>query len=231
MRQAARQGGIIERQQGDMMPGLIHALRGTIAAALLLAAVSLDPASALEPQSGEAAGILDCERRLCTMLQQRNAKDEDLTCDLSKTWARNVIKSADQPTVTWGFGDARCSIRIHILRAQMTDALAARGEAHKLWIPPHTATCLVELDGKVRTLTATLAPKLVVKDGRIEKIWVNLTDVDGPAAVKATLWTAAGLADRVGHFQQPLIKSVNRFIATTCPKKYPLAAASAPERK
>jgi hypothetical protein len=140
LRQAAHQGGIIERQQEDMMPGLIHAMRGTMAAALLLGAVGLDPVSALEPQSGEAAAILECERRLCTMLQQLGAKGEDLTCDLSKTWARNVIKSADQPTVTWGFGDARCSMRIHISRAQMADALAARGKDHKLWIPPHTAT-------------------------------------------------------------------------------------------
>jgi len=206
------------------------ALRGTIAAAVLLGAVS-DPVSALEPQSGEGVAILDCERRLCTMLQQRTAKGEDLTCDLSKTWARNVIKSADQPTVTWGFGDARCSVSIHVSRAQIAEALAARGEDRKVWIPPHTATCLVEFDGEVRTLTATLAPKLVVKDGRVEKIWVNLTEVDGPSAVKATLWTAARLADHVGLFQQPLIKSVNRFITTTCPKKYPLAAASAPGRK
>jgi hypothetical protein len=63
---------------------------------------------------------------------QRSAKGEDLTCDLSKTWARSAIKSADQPTVTWGFGDARCSIRIHLALAQMADALAARGKDYKL---------------------------------------------------------------------------------------------------
>ena len=86
--------------------------------------------------------------------------------------------------------------------------------------------CLVEIDGQARTVTATLAPKLLLKDGRVEKIWVNLTSLEGPTAVKATLWTAARLADNVGLFQRPLIKSVNRFISTTCPKKYPLAAVS-----
>jgi len=208
------------------MPGLIHASRGTMAAAMLLGAVSLDSVTALEPQSGEAAAILDCERRLCTLLQQRDARGEDLTCELSKTWVRNVIKAADQPTVKWGFGDARCNVRIHILRAQMVEALTARGADYKLWIPPHTATCLVEIDGQPRTVTATLAPKLVLKDGRVAKISVNLTNLDGPTAVKATLWTAARLADNVGLFQRPLIKSVNRFISTTCPKKYPLAVPS-----
>jgi hypothetical protein len=129
------------------MRGLIYACRGTIGAAVLLGAVSLDAVNALEPESGEAAAILDCERRLCTLLQQRDAKGEDLTCELSKTWVRSVIKSADQPTVKWGFGDARCRIRIYISHAQMAEALTARGTDHKLWIPPHTATCLVEIDG------------------------------------------------------------------------------------
>ena len=212
------------------MRGLIHASRRTIGAAMLLGALGLDAVNALEPESGEAAAILDCERRLCTLLDQRE-KGEDLTCALSKTWVRNLIKSADQPTVKWGFGDARSSIRIHISRAHVAEALAARGTDYKLWIPPHTATCLVEIDGQARTVTATLAPKLILKDGRVEKIWVNLTNLEGPTAVKATLWTAARLADNVGLFQRPLIKSVNRFISTTCPKKYPLAAASAVKRQ
>jgi hypothetical protein len=60
----------------------------------------------------------------------------------------------------------------------------------------------------------------------VEKIWVNLTALEGPTAVKATLWTAARLADNVGLLQRPLIKSVNRFFFTTCPKKYPLASPS-----
>jgi hypothetical protein len=213
------------------MRGLIHASRGMIGAAMLLGAVSLDAVKALEPENGEAAAILDCERRLCILLQQRDAKGEDLTCELSKTWVRDTIKSADQPTVKWGFGDARCSIRIHISRAQVAEALAARGTDYKLWIPPHTATCLVEIDGQARTVTATLAPKLLVKDGRVEKIWVNLTTLEGPTAVKATLWTAARLADNVGLFQRPLIKSVNRFISASCPKKYPLTAPDPVKRR
>jgi hypothetical protein len=218
------------------MRGLIPATRGTIgaarfAAAMLLGAAGVAPVVALEPQSGEAPAILDCERRLCTMLQQRDAKGDDLKCDLSKTWVRNVIKQADQPALKWGFGDARCSIGIHIARAEIAAALNARGKAYKLWITPHTATCQVELDGEVQTIKATLAPKLLLKDGRVEKIWVNLTHLDGPTAIKATLWTAAKLTDDVGLFQRPLIKSVNRFISTTCPKKYPLAAASAEKGK
>jgi len=215
------------------MPWLVAApprpVRSRIGAVLALLAVGTAAAVALEAQSGEKEAIAACERRLCTLLQQKSAAGEDLRCELSKTWARSVIKDAEQPTLKWGFGDARCTVRIHIPRALIAAAMTARGQHHKLWVPPHTAACVVEIDGAPHTVTATLAPKLDLKDGKVEKVWVNLTGLEGPPAIKATLWTAAKLADNVGLFQWPMLKAINRFIATTCPHKYPLAAASGPK--
>jgi hypothetical protein len=180
---------------------------------------------ALEVGKGEAPAILDCERRLCYMLQQKDAKGEDLKCDLTKTWARTVIKGAEQPTLKWGFGDARCSVRIQIPRALVHAALTARGTDYKLWLPAHTASCIVEEEGGTQTVKATLAPKLVFRDGKVSKIWVNLIDVEGPVAIKGTLWAAAKLADDVGLFHWQMLKSFNKFIYTTCPRKHPLAAS------
>ena len=59
---------------------------------------------------------------------------------------------------------------------------------------------MVEQDGKLQKVTATLSPKIYFKDGKAEKIWVNLTNVEGPAGIKATLQTAAQLADTLGLF-------------------------------
>jgi len=205
-------------------PGL--ALTCALSIGLLLG-VAAPAARALEAQKGEKQAILECERRLCTMLQQKDPAGEDLKCTLTKTWVRSDIKDAEQPTLKWGFGDARCSIRIHIPRTLIATALNQRGKDYKLWIPAHTAHCVVEENGAVQTVTATLAPKLVFKDGHVEKIWVNLTNVEGPAAIKGTLWAAAKLADNVGLFHRPMVKSVNRFIYTTCPRKHPLSAATA----
>jgi hypothetical protein len=192
------------------------------AAALALLAASAAAAVALEARQGEKEAILACERRLCTMLQLKGAAGEDLSCELTKTWTRSTIKDAEQPTLKWGFGDARCSVHIHIAHALIAAAMNAHGH-YKLWVPPHTATCVVELDGAPHTVTATLAPKLDLKDGKVTKVFVNLTGLEGPSAVKATLWTAAKLADNVGLFQWPMLKAINRFIATTCPRKYPLS--------
>ena len=106
------------------------------------------------------------------------------------------------------------------------------GEESKLWVPPHTANCIVEQDGQVKTVTATVAPKIVFKDGKAEKIWINLLNVEGPAGIKTTLSTAAHLNDSIGIFHRAMLKSVNRYIYKHCPKYHPLtqAATAAPAK-
>ena len=134
---------------------------------------------ALEEQAGEAKAIDACDKRLCTMLQGKDAKGEDLKCALTKTWARSTLKEADQTAVKWGFGDARCSVQINMSRQAIVNAVSGNGEI-KLKVPPHTANCVVEQDGHLNPVTATVAPKIVFRDGKAIKIWINLMNVDGP---------------------------------------------------
>jgi len=192
------------------------------AAALVAAAGS---AGALEEGAGEGKAIDACDQRLCTILQRRDLKGDDLKCALTKTWARSTLKEADQRDVKWDFGDARCTVQINISRAALVSALSA-GEA-KFWVPAHTAHCVVEQDGQVKTVTATVAPKIVFRDGKAEKIWINLMNVDGPAGIRTTLSTAASLNDSIGLFHRAMLKSVNGYIYKHCPKYYPLTAAKA----
>jgi hypothetical protein len=94
-------------------------------------------------------------------------------------------------------------------------------------IPKHTAHCVVEQDGQVTNVTAKLAPKIIFKNGKADKVWINLKDVDGPVSIKATIWTVARLADSVGLFHRKMIKSMNKFIEWGCAKKYPQVASAA----
>ncbi len=186
-------------------------------------------AHALDEQRGEAAAIKACDKRLCTILMQKNAKGDDLKCSLTKTWARSTIKAADSHKLSWAFGDAQCSVDINLSRAVLVSAMT--DEQKKLRVPPHTVNCVVEQDGKLEKVTATLAPKIVFKDGKADKIWVNLTNVEGPAGIKATLQTAAQLADTLGLFHRRMLKSINRYIERHCPKDYPqLVATSRPPK-
>ena len=204
--------------------GLLTALG--VAAGLL----SAPAVFALEEQAGETEAIKACERRLCTLLQQKDARGDDLKCALTKTWAKSTITEANQASLQWGFGDARCTVQININRALIAAALTSGDKKHKFWVPPHTANCIVEEGGVARPLTATLAPKIEFRDGKAEKIWINLKSVEGPAGIKATLAAAAELTDKTGIFHRQMIKSVNRFMHKQCPSKYPLPQASSAKK-
>ena len=200
------------------------AARCTLAGAALLAGVTASPADALEEQKGEQPAIDACDARLCRMLQQKTPAGEDLKCALTKTWARSTIKEGDRPELTWRFGDARCSVELNVSRAAIVAAMT--DGKFKLWVPPHTANCVIEQDGQQKPIVATVAPKIVFKDGRAEKVWINLKHIDGPGGVAGWLSAAAQLTDKVGIFHRPMIKSVNRYIYKHCPKYYPLAQAT-----
>jgi len=216
------------------MTSLPRAVRLAAACAVLAAALLFAPgAHALEEQRGEAAAIEACDKRLCTILMQKNAKGDDLRCKVTKTWARSTIKEADSHKLSWAFGDARCSVDINLNRAYLVAVLTGAGR--KFFVPPHTVHCVVEQDGKLEKVTATLSPKIHFKDGKAEKVWVNLKEVDGPPGIRATLLAAAQLADSLGLFHRQMIKAINRYIDRHCPKTYPQLVAtplpSAPSAK
>jgi hypothetical protein len=198
------------------------------AAALAGALLGVSPAWALEEQRGEEAAIKACDQRLCSILVKQNATGDDLKCALTKTWARTTIKEADSQKLSWGFGDARCSVDINISRALLVAAMS--GEQSKFRVPAHTANCVVEQDGRLEKVTAVLAPKIVFKDGRADKVWVNLKNVEGPASIRLTLQTAAQLADTLGLFHKRMIKSINRYIERHCPTTQFVAASTPPPK-
>jgi hypothetical protein len=201
---------------------------GTACAVPSTLALAVSGAAALEAQPGEQKAIDACDKRLCTILQKKDPSGDDLKCALTKTFTRSTLKEGDRPELKWGFGDARCSVQIEMTRASIVTAVTAK--SYKFWVPLTTANCVVEQDGQLKKVTAKLEPKIVFKDGRAEKVWINLREVEGPAAIKATLTLGAQLNDSIGLFHRAMLKSVNGYIYKLCPKYHPLttAATSAP---
>jgi len=83
-----------------------------------------------------------------------------------------------------------------------------------------TAVCKVERSGQIKTVRAVLSPKLKTKRGKAKKLWINLKELDGPADIKGTVWTAAGLADSLGLFHKNMIKGINKFAHVKCRKRF-----------
>lgn len=196
-----------------------------LAAGLLAAPAAL----ALDEQKGEEAAIKDCDKRLCAILLEKNPQGGDLRCALTKTWSKSKIKEADNSKVSWGFGDARCTVEINLDRAKMVAVLGEEGGTYR--IAPHIAHCVVEQDGKLEKVTAVVAPKIVFHNGRAEKIWINLKSIDGPSAITYTVQTAAQLADTFGLFHHHMIKQINRYIERHCPTTQAVAAQPPPAAK
>jgi hypothetical protein len=204
--------------------------RSLLPACLLAAALSaVFPAYALEEQTGEKKALDACDRKLCSLLVERNLKGEDLKCDLTKTWAKSTIQSAETQATKWGFGDARCTVHIEMSRAQLIAALTE--PEYRLKAPPHTVDCIVEEEGAAKPIKATLAPKISFKNGKAEKIRINLQKIEGPTAITSVLSAAATLEDRIGLFHRSLLKSVNRYVEKHCPNLLATAEKGKPSTR
>lgn len=192
-------------------------LRRRALAALIGAAVCAPHAAhALDELKHEKKAISSCERALCGMLVTKDPKGSDLKCDLTKTWGQKTIKAAESSTLSWGFGDARCTARISVTRAEILAAISS--PKAKFWLPDQRVHCVVEEDGKPQDVHVLVSPKIEFRNGQAEKIWINLKEVDGPPNVTGLVRFAVGLSDKVGILHPGLVKSVNGFINKSCPK-------------
>lgn len=207
-------------QTATAYPGRVAALGAVLGLALAAgAALAGDPPKeVIEEKAGEKEQLKACEARVCGMILDKEAKGEDLKCSLEKTWAKKTLKGGETKSVKWGFGDAQCSVDLELSRADIVAALT-RPE-YSITLPTHQVHCLVEQDGKPQKVLAKLAPKLTFKDGKADKAWINLADIDGPESIKGTVWMAATLEDKLGIFHRSMIKSVNKFIFKRCPENY-----------
>jgi hypothetical protein len=183
-------------------------------------------ARALEVPTGEAKALEDCDRRVCTIILRKKPSDMDLKCALTKTWARSSIKKADGPMLTWGFGDAQCSVQLQISQALIVSALTEK--RYKLWVPAHVVSCTVEEGGRPKPIRATLAPKIVFEKGKAKEIWINLVSMEGSSTITDLLWAAAKLEDSTGLFHPVMLKEVNKYIHVQCAKNYPDVLSGAP---
>lgn len=193
-------------------------LRGVLAAGVL--AASALPATALDVLPNEKAGREACERRACDMVLKRDEKGPPLVCDMVKTWDRDKIKKGgEKKRMTWGFGDARCQVSLKLERALVMPALLQ--DKYTLQFPPQRIVCEIEgSEKKPESLTVVAAPKIKFKDGKADKVWLNVKEVEGQSGVKTLVWTAAKLADGLGFFHKDTIKSINGFLHKTCPDEF-----------
>ncbi|MDX2157124.1 MAG: hypothetical protein SFW09_11505 [Hyphomicrobiaceae bacterium] len=180
-------------------------------------AAALGQAVALEEGKDEKAALKACEKSLCELVTRKQPADGDFSCGLSKTWQKTELKEGSSAgKLSWGFGDARCTVDLKLARAVVISAV--KDPKSTLQFPDHAVNCEIEGEKDVTKVKATLAPKAEFVDGKVAKVWVNLKEVEGPAVVKGLAFAAAKLEDNLGVFHSALVKALNHMLHEKCPR-------------
>lgn len=197
----------------------------------LALAPALSPAHALSAKDREKAQLLACEEKLCRQILDKKPPKGRLRCNLDKTWGKKDIKKgAKSKSISWGFGDAQCSVKLNISRRHIVKALTS--PKYEFSVRRHNVKCMVETSQGTKPLTASLAPKLKFKDGRVKKIWIKLKNIDGPEPLSSFVWTTAKLEDALGIFHSEMVRQVNKFVHRKCNQRYgPKAIARQKKRE
>jgi hypothetical protein len=199
-----------------------HRRRSATAAFLagVAAATLAVPAAALDEPGDEKQRLKACEREVCEIILTREGRGKPLACDLTKTWGKtDIAKGASSKKISWSSGDAQCSTSVKVPRRVIVAALTQ--PKFTLHLPQQTIECLVEEDGKPAPLKAVASPKVEFKDGKAEKVWINLKELEGPSMLKGLIWATAKLEDSIGIFHSEMIKSINKFVHQKCARSYP----------
>ncbi|MCC0010648.1 MAG: hypothetical protein H6875_09400 [Hyphomicrobiaceae bacterium] len=177
-------------------------------------------AAAFDVLPDERASREQCERRFCQIVLGRASSGPPLSCEMTKTWDRvKLKKNGEANSLPWGFGDARCKVSLNIPHAEIVKALEK--PKHTFQFERQTIDCKIEgSDKTVSDLQVVAAPKIKLKNGKADKVYFKIKDVNGDSSLKTLVWTAAKLADSLGFFNSGATKEINKFIHKTCEERY-----------
>ena len=195
-----------------MSAGLIGKIAGF---ALLTAA----PALALETPADDKDKMKACEKQLCLIVLNKEPAGDDLKCSIGRTWEQSqIVDGVKEKKISWTFGDARCTVDINLKRQAIVDAMTK--PAYDLVADKHTFKCKVERTEGITDVNVEAAPKMSFKDGKVEKILLNVTNIDAPTLIGTAIRTAATLEDYFGLFHSEMVKETNKLIVERCTKNY-----------
>jgi len=203
----------------------VHA--SLLSAATLSLSLIASPVFALEENPNEEIDLKACEKNLCEMILSKETTGNDLSCAISKTWAKEKIEkgASTKSGLSWGFGDARCTLDLAAKRDNIVSSLTK--PEHKLEMQSHNVKCEIEQGEKreVTTIKVALAPKVAFKNGKATKAELNITKVEAPTVIKAVITGADWIEKNLGLFHGEMIEEINKFVAKKCAKRYPELAA------
>lgn len=188
-----------------------------VGAAMLAFAGFSSVGVALEETDKERDQLKACEKQICEIFVKKEASGADYACRLTKTWNKAKIQEGvEKKKLSWGFGSAQCVAEIGVKRAQILEAMSK--PSHTIELEPQTVKCQVEREKDTLDVNVTMQPKFQFKDGKAEKAWLNVKNIEAPTVIRGAIWTVAQAEEYFGLFHGEMISEINEFIGQKCPK-------------
>ncbi len=166
----------------------------------------------------EAERLSRCSRDLCEMLRMPFKQGGPLRCEVGRTlYKEQIDKAMRRRSLMWPLGDARCTVTLDIERGIITRAMTQ--DRYTLKLPKQPAACDVEYKGAKYPVTLAIAPEIEFSGGRATSVRLGVQDIQANVLLKAAIWSAAKLEDRVGVFQADFVSGVNTYIGSMCKAK------------
>lgn len=195
----------------------------TLLAASLIAAATLTPAMAESKYSPELEAILKkekadrraCKVEMCSALRNK-APGDDISCAILKTVPKqDLSEKIKRARVSWPWGHAKCEMQLSVPRQLLIDAVSK--PEFDAEFSSHTVTCTVARDDSdPYTFKATVKPKISFKGGKAVDGAINWGEVEAPILAKGVIWSATGLDNKVGVFNDDLVEAMNTFMGKKC---------------
>jgi hypothetical protein len=199
------------------MIGKSVSLLAGLACGIVVAGAGAAEAQGLVEGASERDALKACEKKICEIVVKKEASGPDFACTLTKTWNKSKIQEGiEKKRLTWGFGNARCVIDVAMKRSDILEAMSK--PAHTIELAPQTVKCQVEREKDALDVNVTLAPKLQFKDGKAEKAWLGVKNIEAPVVIRGAIWTVAQAEDYFGLFHGDMIAEINEFTGQKCTK-------------
>ena len=156
-----------------------------------------------------------CAVALCSTLHNRKPDTGDVSCSVRKTWRKeHITKILSKGSLSWPWGDARCSTDLKFDRATLVKAMAEKD--YEAQFAQHQVSCELDREAEKYQVKLQIQPKVTFVGGKAVKAVMNWGKIEAPMLAKSALWSATAADNTFGVLQSTVVEDINDFIQNKC---------------
>jgi hypothetical protein len=215
------------RKDTANMQKLITAITAGFVFALSAGPLAAEGATPIDPKleariAAEKEARKQCKVDICKVFATRSAEGAPIACDVTKTFLEGDISQRIlSGRIGWPWGNAQCTTRVELDRAELAKTLAKPEGTIKL--KAHELKCTVDnqknglgtgADGYA--LKVSVAPEVTFKNGKATEVKLNWSNIDAPMLAQGAIWTATTADSAINVMGGSAVTMINEFMGDHC---------------